>query len=76
MSQPGAGSLRYEVSTVEIKTKNENGKKIIIIMSDVLYVPQLRENLLSTMTLMKKGYKIVQQSDMVVVMEERRGRGK
>lgn len=68
LCQAGAGSrLRYEgVGTVEIKITNENEDDITIMMSDVLYVPQLRENLLSTTTLMKKGYKIVQQYDTVV----------
>ncbi|XP_011065242.1 PREDICTED: calcium/calmodulin-dependent 3',5'-cyclic nucleotide phosphodiesterase 1A isoform X2 [Acromyrmex echinatior] len=39
-------------------------------MSDVSYVLLLRENLLSTTILMKKGCKIIQQSDTVAVMDE------
>jgi len=46
-------SIRRELGqdcTVEIATRDENNDEIIIIMSDVLYVLQFRENLLSTTT--------------------------
>jgi len=46
LCQAGAGSrLRYKkIGTVGIATRDENNDKITIVMSDVLYVPQLREN--------------------------------
>jgi len=64
--------LRYkEIGTVEIAMKDENNDKITIVMSDVLCVLQLRENLLS-ITLMKKGYKVIQQNDIIVIMMTRK----
>lgn len=63
--------MRYEgVGTVKIKVQNENIKEIIIMMEDVLYVPELRENLLSTTTLMLKGYKITQESGSITVSDK------
>jgi len=63
--------LRYEgIGTVEIAMRDENNDKITIVMSDVLYISQLRENLLSTTTLMKKDYKVIQQNDIIVIMDK------
>jgi len=71
LCQAGENSkLYYEgVGTVKIHVKGDANKKSTIIMKDVLYVPKLRENLLSTNTLMLKGFKIVQECDAITVYD-------
>jgi len=71
LNQAGENSKLYyeDVGTVKVHVKGNANKKSTIIMKDVLYVPKLRENLLSTNTLMLKGYKIVQESGMITVYD-------
>ncbi|XP_076395878.1 uncharacterized protein LOC143265784 isoform X11 [Megachile rotundata] len=52
--------LRYEgIGTDGIKVRHEN-ITVTITIKDVLFVPELRENLLSTTVLTSKGYTLVQ----------------
>ncbi|XP_076620060.1 uncharacterized protein LOC143341213 [Colletes latitarsis] len=72
LSQAGENSeLRYEgVGTVKMKVRQDANKDVTIIMNDVLYVPKLREKLLSTTTFMSKGYTIVQKGNMITVYDQ------
>jgi len=56
--------------TVVIKVPSENDTFNEISLSNVLYVPDLPMNLLSTRQLTKKGAKIVFEKELVIILDE------
>ena len=54
--QAGENSkLRQGVGTIKFRVKGDANRSVAVSLSDVLYVPKLKENLMSTMTLMLRG---------------------
>ena len=64
----------YEgVATVKFWLKRDENRNINVILTDVLYVLELKENLLSTTMLMLKGLKIVQENDTITAYSKQGG---